>query len=68
MEMERIKPEANLYIRIIKIRVPNPKARFSNEPKSAAPCPPPKLLIETEIKVRPITVTTVPVTRLEGKI
>ena len=41
-------------------------SRFSMEPKSWAVLPPPKELMPTEIRLRPMDMTTVPVTT-EGK-
>ena len=41
-------------------------SRFSMEPKSLAELPPPKELMPTEIRLRPMDMTTVPVTT-EGK-
>ena len=39
-----------------------PTARFSREPKSLAPEPPAKELTPTEMRLRPMASTTVPVT------
>ncbi len=50
------------YTKIIKSNVPKPRPRLYIEPKSFAPSPPARLLIATGISVKPITVTTEPVT------
>ena len=50
----------------ITISTTNARNRFSNEPKSLAPFPPPNELIPTEISDSPIESTTVPVTT-DGK-
>ena len=47
---------------MINNNVMNANATFEPDAKSAAPCPPPILLIATGIKLTPIIVTTEPVT------
>ena len=49
---------------MITISTIRPSARFSKDQKSFAPEPPPKELIPTEIRERPIANTTTPVTTL----
>ncbi len=46
----------------ITIRTNRARQRFSTEPKSLALLPPPKVLIPTEIRLKPMDKTTVPVT------
>ena len=60
----------NPFVQCLKINITistkSASSRFSIEPKSSALFPPPKELIPTEIRLKPMDITTVPVTT-DGK-
>ena len=62
MEEELVKPVVPCLKKRIMARTKTASSRFSIEPKSLAVLPPPKELIPTEIRLRPMDMTTVPVT------
>ena len=66
MEEELRKPVVQCLKKRMTTRTKRASSRFSTEPKSFAPLPPPKELMPTEISDRPMDRTTVPVTT-DGK-
>ena len=62
MAEELVKPLVQCLKNRIITRTKIASSRFSIEPKSEAVLPPPKELIPTEIRLRPMDMTTVPVT------
>ena len=66
IELELKKPLVPCLNNRITMRRKRPRPRFSMEPKSLVLKPPPKELIPTAIRDRPIESTTVPVTT-DGK-